>query len=273
MKYRMQEGSFELPEALKDKSLNVFALNDEGRNEFNLVISRADAGGDKTAQELAQRLMAELGKALAGFQLIHRQDTTVDTHPAVELAYSWNNNGVRMTQRQTCVLVHGPKPDKPQALLITATCLEPFSPKWNDAYNGILSSFKLESPWESSLAEKSARHLFVLGAGQLYVFAQAQEAQAGVTVNDVKAQVCAFYDDDGTRLDVKWDAETQWHLERTPEAARSRKLQHELLTVHRVQGLGVLHDAFGSLNAVVAYLNREPAEKDRSPFAWGRVDA
>ncbi len=275
MKYQLQEGSFDLPAPLKDKSINVFALNDEGANDYNLVISRADAGGDRTALEVAQRLEAELGKALASFQLLHRQETTLDAHPAVELAYRWNNNGVRMTQRQTCVLVCGPQPEQPHVLLITATCPGDFNAKWNESYEQVLASFKLEAAFEPAMAQqgKSARHLFVLGGGRLYVFAREREARAGLSPVDIKTGVCAFYDDDGIRLDVAWDSDTHWHLERTPEAARCRKLNYELLSVQRVQGVGELQEAFDHVSAVVAYLNRDADGGERPALPWGRLDA
>lgn len=275
MKYQLQEGSFDLPAPLKDKSLNVFALNDEGANDYNLVISRADAGGDRTAQAVAQRLEAELRKALAGFQLIQRQDRVLDAHPAVELAYRWNNNGVRMVQRQTCVLVCGPLPEQPHVLLITATCPGDFPAKWNESYDQVLASFKLDAAFEPAMAQqgKSARHLFVLGGGRLYVFAREQDAQASLSPADVKTKACAFYDDDGTCLDIVWDSESAWHLERTPEAARTRKLHHELLSVRQAQGVGELRDAFDHVNAVVAYLNRDADGGERPALPWGRLDA
>ncbi len=278
MTYRIQEGSFELPAPLKDKTLNVFALNDEGANDYNLVISRADAGGDRTAQAVVQRLETELSKALAGFQRIHRQDRELDAHPAVELAYRWTNNGVRMVQRQTCVLVSGPQPEQPQVLLITATCPGEFSPKWNESYEKVLASFKLEAAFEPAIAHKGerARHLFVLGGGHLYVFAREPEARASLYPADIKANACAFYDDDGTRLDVAWDSETSWHLERTPDAARTRKLNYELLSVRRVQGVGELQDAFNHVSAVIAHLNSDTdgGERPARPARpWGRLDA
>ena len=275
MKYQLQEGSFDLPTPLKDKSLNVFALNDEGANDYNLVISRADAGGDRTAQAVAQRLEAELGKALAGFQRIHRQDWILDAHPAVEVAYRWNNNGVRMMQRQTCVLVCGPRPEQPLVLLITATCPGDFPAKWNESYEQVLASFKLDAAFEPAIAQKgtSTRHLFVLGGGRLYVFAREQDARTSLAPVDIKANACAFYDDDGTRLDVAWDSESAWYLERTAEAARIRKLQYELLSVRQVQGVGELQDAFNHVSAVVAHLNRDTDNSERLALPWGRLDA
>ncbi len=275
MRYQLQEGSFELPAPLKDKSLNVFVLNDEGANDYNLVISRADAGGDRTAQAVAQRLEAELGKALAAFQLIHRQDRTLDAHPAVELAYRWNNNGVRMVQRQTCVLVCGPQPEQPLVLLITATCPGDFPAKWNESYEQVLASFKLEAAFEPATAQKGTdtRHLLVLGGGRLYVFPQERDARTSLAPADIKAKACAFYDDDGTCLDVAWDSESAWHLERTPEAARIRKLQYELLSVRHVQGVGELRDAFSHVSAVVAHLNRNADGGERRALPWGRLDA
>jgi len=48
--YHTNELSFDLPEAIKDKTHHIFSLTDAGPSPFNLVISRHPIGDEETLE-------------------------------------------------------------------------------------------------------------------------------------------------------------------------------------------------------------------------------
>ena len=68
MPYHTNHATFELPAQLKDKTMHMFTLADEGPSEFSVVMSHADAQGDDSLVNFADRLVAELGNSLPDFR-------------------------------------------------------------------------------------------------------------------------------------------------------------------------------------------------------------
>ncbi|MFP5394252.1 MAG: DcrB-related protein, partial [Gammaproteobacteria bacterium] len=150
--YHANHATFELPAQLKDKTMHMFTLKDDGPSEFSVVVSHADTQPEEQLEEFGDRLVKELTRALPKFQLRAMKERSIDGSPAVELAYSWRNEGHFMHQRQAMTLVQGPRPGSTQALMIAATCLEAFSDEWNAAFDGILDSMKLRRPLSAAPA-------------------------------------------------------------------------------------------------------------------------
>jgi hypothetical protein len=268
----LNELSFELPVALNDKTVHVFALTDDGPNEFNLVVSRAKVGIDDTLAEFADRLTAELTRALPRFQLKRRQEARIDNSPAIELFYGWNNQGVAMQQRQTVTLVQSASAVEPEALMVAATCAKVFNDHWHATYDGMLASMKLRRPWPpaSSTAHSSSGNSeadalagfgFALARdGILHVTSSVGELSTLAGSDPGAVRLWKFYRHDGRALEVLWNPDHS-AADKTPHrgdapAYRLRvseklgPLQHRLATIEKV--VGELQD----LEAVNAHLKQ-----------------
>lgn len=82
----------------------MFAVAQQGPSPFNIVVSRTPVD-DETLDEMADRIIRDLGAALADFAAGPRQAATVAGSPALILQVEWTQNGQRLYQRQA-VLVH-----------------------------------------------------------------------------------------------------------------------------------------------------------------------
>jgi hypothetical protein len=206
--YHADHATFALPAQLKDKTMHMFTLRDDGPSEFNVVVSHADVKPDESLDQFGDRLAKELTRALPRFQLKALTGRRVDGAPALELAYSWRNEAGTMHQRQIITLVEGSKPGTIEALLVAATCLREFSAEWNAAFDAIVDSMRLRRPLAQAQDAAAAPPppalptIFALSEPKktLHVFADKGEACAGLTARDVDQDHWEFYDADGTRL-------------------------------------------------------------------------
>lgn len=67
--YILQEATLALPDVFKDRTMNLFTLNDNGANEFTFVVSRASAKKEKNIQAVAARILREMEITVQEFQL------------------------------------------------------------------------------------------------------------------------------------------------------------------------------------------------------------
>lgn len=207
--YHANHATFELPAQLKDKTMHMFTLRDDGPSEFNVVVSHADVQPEERLEEFGDRLAMELTRALPRFQLKSMTERKVDGTPALELAYSWRNEAGTMHQRQVLTLVAGSKPGTREALLIAATCLSAFSDAWNAAFDAIVDSIKLRRPLAQAPAVPAGAPpraalptIFALSEPRktLHVFANKEEAAAKLGARELEQDRWEFYDANGTRL-------------------------------------------------------------------------
>jgi hypothetical protein len=206
--YHANHATFELPAQLKDKTMHMFTLRDDGPSEFNVVVSHADVKPDEHLDEFGDRLAKELTRALPRFQLKAMTDRSVDGAPALELAYSWRNEAGTMHQRQVITLVQGSKPGTIEAMLIAATCLREFSAEWNAAFDAIVDSIRLRRPLAQAqdlspgASAPALPTVFALSEPRktLHVFADRHEAAGKLSPSDINQDHWEFYDADGTRL-------------------------------------------------------------------------
>jgi hypothetical protein len=208
--YHANHATFELPAQLKDKTMHMFTLRDDGPSEFNVVVSHADVKPEEKLDQFGDRLAQELTRALPRFQLKSMTERSVDGAPALELAYSWRNEAGFMHQRQVITLVQGSKPGTIEAMLMAATCLREFSDEWNAAFDAIVDSIKLRRPLEQAQAQDGTAGapapalatIFALSEPRktLHVFADKYEAGSKLSAHDVNEHHWEFYDADGTRL-------------------------------------------------------------------------
>src|SRR5215471_14758578 len=122
MEYRFNEASVTLPAELIDKSLQTFVLAD-GKQSFNVVVSRVDLEQEETLSHLCERLLKEWQSKLPQFNVFDRKRMAIDGEEAEYFDCRWSANGVMISQRQIVALA--PNPDRPgslNGLIITGTC-------------------------------------------------------------------------------------------------------------------------------------------------------
>jgi len=83
--YILQEATLALPDVFKDRTMNLFTLNDTGASEFTFVVSRAGAKNGETVQAVAARIARELEVTVPEFHMEATQQKLIDGEPAVEL--------------------------------------------------------------------------------------------------------------------------------------------------------------------------------------------
>jgi hypothetical protein len=215
MQYHTNSATFELPQRLKDKSMHMFVLRDDGPSEFSIVISHADVQPEETLADFGDRLLKELGRALPRFQLRGMKDCEIGGSPAIELSYSWRKDGNFMHQRQAVVLIEGPTPDSRQAMLVAGTCLTAFSEEWNAAFDEMLASMALRHPLSTAAAAPKRKavvatepYTFALSARRrsLHVYANQREACRKTDPREVELDAWAFFDAAGNRLQPHFTA-------------------------------------------------------------------
>lgn len=193
-----------------------------------MVISHADTQPGEQLEDFGSRLVSELGRALPRFQLRTMTERTLDGTPAIELAYSWRNDGNFMHQRQVIGLVEGAAEGSVQAMLIAATCLKPFTDEWNAAFDDILASVKLRrplagppvaapTPAEVPAIVNPSGLPFVFAYSErrrmLQVYASLEEACRKADAREVEQQAWDFFDADGEPLVARFavpNASTLW---------------------------------------------------------------
>jgi hypothetical protein len=140
MEYRFNEASVALPSELVDKSLQTFTLAD-GKQGFNIVVSRAELESGETLQLLSKRLIAEWESKLPQFMLVDREMRMVDGEAAEFFDCRWKANGVVVNQWHIVTL--SPKPDRSgplNGLIITGTCQKNFVEPYTEIYEKFIAS-------------------------------------------------------------------------------------------------------------------------------------
>lgn len=226
MHYQTNEAIFTLPEGLRDKTVHMFVLNDEGPNDFSIVVSRSDVPATESLDDYVERLKGELSATLPKCQIMDLADCRYDGYPATELRYRWSNNGMPMYQRQAVALIKSGVENHQAALMITATCRKPFSEKWDEAFAGILNSVRIRDshklthtavtdkpsavlPEEEARPEASSantQHIFALAMRDRVLHVHDDEEQACRRVNalEVEDGMWAFFDSTGMPLQAEF---------------------------------------------------------------------
>jgi hypothetical protein len=273
--YHSNHATFELPAQLKDKTMHMFTLNDSGPSEFSVVMSHADVQEGETLADFSDRLLKELGRALPKFQLRGMVERTLDGEAAVEFAYGWRNDGNFMHQRQAIALVEGTRPGTTEAMMIAATCLNPFTDEWNAAFDGILDSVKLRRKTAPAAAPAGAAPVpglpvvFALSERRrtLHAFADRDEACRKTDAREVEQDAWAFFDADGSALHANFvvpNSGTLWRkagsyvLEARPDQAAASLGERLHLVAMYVPGTAAV--PYATLAELQAHF-RPPAER------------
>lgn len=208
MPYHTNHATFVLPRQLKDKTVHIFTSNENGPSEFSVVISHANVQPDETLSDFAQRLVQEMEKGLATFALARSVERSIDDAAAIELHYSWRNDGSFLHQRQLITLVPGATPGSRQAMMVGATCMRAFTDEWNAAFDGMLAGMALRhagaaAPALSDLpAAFASDTVFALSERRrtLHAFVDHDEACRKTDAREVEQDAWAFFAADGAPL-------------------------------------------------------------------------
>ncbi|UDJ84552.1 DcrB-related protein [Kosakonia oryzae] len=163
--YILQEATLALPDVFKDRTMNLFTLNDNGASEFTFVVSRASAKKDENIQAVAARILREMEITVPQFQLHLSRPVTIDGEPAIELYYQFKSDGALIFQRQTVVLLNE-QPTGKKIVCYIGTCPDEFSDYYQRQYQEIIQSIKFhrerETEPEQMLQADDQRIFFAL---------------------------------------------------------------------------------------------------------------
>jgi hypothetical protein len=148
-RYHTNEISFDLPPGLKDKTHHVFTITDNGPSPFTLVISQSSIEAEDTLDAIAKRLVLELGRSLQQFRSIRQAEPIeVAGQQGCMLEYSWVQQGVKMQQKQVCLLRESV--ERRQLIQIAATSTNQGSQglAWALRFEQILATVQFRQPEE-----------------------------------------------------------------------------------------------------------------------------
>ena len=203
MEYRFNEASVKLPAELVDRSLQTLVLAD-GKQSFNVVISRVDLESKETLEHLCERLLKEWQSKLPRFKVVERKPMTVDGEEAEYFDCRWSANNVIVNQRQIVVLAPSPEGAEPlNGLIITGTCPTLFAPQYAEIFEQLYLSLRWREPeGKTNLPD----YYFALSRSdqRLRVFASAEELCSQISPFEVENELWRFYAGDGAPLKVRW---------------------------------------------------------------------
>lgn len=137
MHYAIHEGTFDLPDAALDRTVNILMMN-VGPGGLNLVISRGALREGETVDafitrewELASRETPELVER-------SRQVVTVGGRPGVQIEATHELDGKLRHQIQTVF----PSDDAGHMLVMTLTCASPFTDEQRALAEQMLTSYQ-----------------------------------------------------------------------------------------------------------------------------------
>lgn len=140
--YHGNEFLVALPEGLRDKTVHLFALTDEGPSEVSIVVARERPKAGETVELFVERLTSGLLSQLAAFRMLKRESCTIDNQPAVRLEYNWNSPQGKMAQRQVILYVKSTN----QMLMLTGTCRgDKVTGKLQSMFDQFVSNFRLRN--------------------------------------------------------------------------------------------------------------------------------
>lgn len=258
--YILQEATLALPDVFKDRTMNLFTLNDNGASEFTFVVSRASAKKDENIQSVAARILRELEITVPQFHLELSQPVTIDDKPAIELYYQFKNDGTVIFQRQTVVLLDE-QPAAKKIVCYIGTCPDEFSEYYQRQYQDIIHSIKFHRERETEpgqmLLADDQRIFFALDTEtkHLTAFDGIQSLYRHLPLQRAREGVFLFYAQDGQALkiaSVPGSQPVRYALWTLPEAG-GHHLAQQLSACRTFEGVAGLD----SLDGVRRFLARD----------------
>lgn len=128
-----------LPEQLKDRTIQMFTISEDGPSDFNIVVSRERARVGETLDRFAERLTTALISQMPMFRVLRKEPAQLDNQPAITMDYTWLSREGPMFQRQVIFYVRASN----MMIAITGTCRERQAAKWEPLYKEFLANMRL----------------------------------------------------------------------------------------------------------------------------------
>lgn len=129
-----------LPEAFKDKTVNIFSLTDEGPSDLGVVVARDNLGKGEDLDAYVARQMQAVAQRLPVYRLLKREDIKIDGQPAMQMDCTWQGPEGKMFQRQVILRA---KPAGVMLVISATTRGDRFEARWEAMFNEFLANFRL----------------------------------------------------------------------------------------------------------------------------------
>ncbi|MBJ2064543.1 DcrB-related protein [Serratia odorifera] len=204
--YVTQEAKFELPDAFKDRTMNLFTLSENNASEFTFVVSRATATPDDTLHKVAARLAKELENTVQGFQLASSTPGSIDGQPSIELSYQFISGDARIWQKQQIVILDE-RPQGRKIVCYIGTCQNGFDEYYQRQYEQIIASIaftRQETFAAEMLPADSSGKFFVFDNDnkQLSVFTSITALYQHIDLQRALSDSYLFYHTQGEPLQI-----------------------------------------------------------------------
>lgn len=206
--YLTQEASFELPDAFKDRTMNIFTLSENNASEFTFVVSRANARVEDTLQKVAARLTQDLQTTVQGFELISSSHGNINQQPSIEIFYRFKSAEALIWQKQNIVLLKDELQGR-KIVCFIGTCQNSFNDYYDRQYKGIIASIIFNEKENDThvpvmLATDSVGNFFVFDTDskELSVFTAISELYQHIDLNRALNGSYLFYHSLGEPLHI-----------------------------------------------------------------------
>jgi hypothetical protein len=140
--YQANEFTTTLPEGLKDKTVHIFSLTEDGPSPLAVIVTRERPQEGETLEAYVARQTQLLQKRLPLFRVLARRDATIDGQPAAQLDYAWQSaTDGTMFHRQVMLFA----PAAGVILIVTATAKTRLEPQWEAMFNEFVAGLRLRA--------------------------------------------------------------------------------------------------------------------------------
>ncbi|MBC8733281.1 DcrB-related protein [Paraburkholderia sp. UCT2] len=143
-RYRIDEGSIDLPEGFEDRSTNIFVFGDPDRSPLNLNIARDTLDVGETLPAYVDRQIRKLEKILRGYRLQHRQAARLGSGDHVsegEQIDATRKEGQQTIHQRQAAFLCAPR----RALIFSGTSIRAFTGEQNALWSTWLASYQSSS--------------------------------------------------------------------------------------------------------------------------------
>ncbi len=139
--FHANEFSTILPDAFKDRTVNVFTLTDEGPTDISVVVTRDVARGGEALADYVDRQLATLHERLPVLRVRRREAYALAGQVGEHLELSWQSRDGTVWQRQVIIpSLHG------TILSIGATFRAAPAEPFTTMFDTFLSRMRLNAP-------------------------------------------------------------------------------------------------------------------------------
>jgi hypothetical protein len=148
MHYAIHEGTFDLPDAALDRTVNMLVMN-VGPGGLSLVISRGRLRDGEDTDAFIAREWTLATREMPQLTERSRRAVTIDGRPGVQIEATLEQDGTLRHQMQTIF----PAGDAGQMLVMTLTCAAPFTDEQRALAEQMLASYRFRAPEPARAAD------------------------------------------------------------------------------------------------------------------------